>query len=389
MVGWISLAASPSQAAPEDLTTRIEQERQELKRLTDELALKRAERARAERRTRSLLSELEDMDYRVAITRREMTLVELNVRKKDQEIDEVTEELNLLGERLRRSRAQVDVRLRTMYKEGKAGYLRVLFDSRYPADLFRRYGYIRRIVQQDREILRSYQADLETLRPERARLEELRMQLGTYMGTVRTNLDQMGEERKSKARLLARLETEQEAYQQAIRELEESSRRLRNLIHGLETRKRPRIPEVDRKSVLPVFSHYRGRLSWPVEGVVTTGFGLQRHPRFGAYVERKGIEIRSRAGEPIRAVFDGSVAYADWFKGYGIVVIIDHGESFYTVYAHADKVLVTVGDQVKRNQIIGEVGDTGMTREANLYFEVRQGGEPMDPMAWLSRRKGE
>ena len=78
--------------------------------------------------------------------------------------------------------------------------------------------------------------------------------------------------------------------------------------------------------------------------------------------------------------------YADWFRGYGILIVLDHGENYYTLYAHAAKALVSVGDRVRRRQVIGEVGETGFTQESNLYFEIRHGGQPEDPLPWLGRR---
>jgi septal ring factor EnvC (AmiA/AmiB activator) len=91
-------------------------------------------------------------------------------------------------------------------------------------------------------------------------------------------------------------------------------------------------------------------------------------------------------GSAIHAVMPGSVVYADWLKGYGLVIILDHENGFFSLYAHASKILTTVGAQVGGGQAIGETGDTGMTGENTLYFELRQGAEPIDPLQWLTRR---
>ncbi len=85
---------------------------------------------------------------------------------------------------------------------------------------------------------------------------------------------------------------------------------------------------------------------------------------------------------------DGAVAYADWLKGYGLVLIVDHQNGFFSLYAHASKILTKVGVEVQAGQVIGETGDTGMTGENTLYFELRDGAEPVDPMLWLAKRPG-
>lgn len=116
-------------------------------------------------------------------------------------------------------------------------------------------------------------------------------------------------------------------------------------------------------------------------------FGRQKHPKFDTYVQRKGIEIRAGHGTVIRSVSDGVVAFADWMRGYGLLAIVDHGEGLFSLYAHASKLLVSVGERVRGHQPIGEIGDTGLTGESTLYFELRQGGEALDPLAWLPPRR--
>jgi len=116
-------------------------------------------------------------------------------------------------------------------------------------------------------------------------------------------------------------------------------------------------------------------------------FGRQKHPTFNTYVQRKGIEIRTDEGSAIRSVMSGAVVFADWLKGYGQVIIVDHANGFFSLYAHASKLLVKVGEQVATGHIIGETGDTGLTGDSTLYFELRQGANPVDPLTWLVKRR--
>jgi septal ring factor EnvC (AmiA/AmiB activator) len=119
---------------------------------------------------------------------------------------------------------------------------------------------------------------------------------------------------------------------------------------------------------------------------VVSHFGRQKHPTFDTYIQRKGIEIRAAEGSIIRAVLAGTVVYADWLKGYGLVIIADHANGIFSLYAHASKLLTDVGAWIEAGQTIGETGDTGMTGENTLYFELREGAEPVDPLLWLSKR---
>jgi septal ring factor EnvC (AmiA/AmiB activator) len=119
---------------------------------------------------------------------------------------------------------------------------------------------------------------------------------------------------------------------------------------------------------------------------VLTRFGMQRHPQFKTMVFRRGIEIAVREGEPVRAVSDGQVAYADWYKGYGKLVIIEHGPGFYSLYGNLSRLDLNKGDPVSRGQVLGLAGETGSLKGAKLYFEIRRNGEAQDPLVWLAKR---
>ena len=115
-------------------------------------------------------------------------------------------------------------------------------------------------------------------------------------------------------------------------------------------------------------------------------YGPQVNPRFGTKTFRNGIDIEASEGSNIAAVFPGHVVYTGWFRGYGNLIIVDHGDEYYTVYAHAADIRVTEGDEVKQGQIIGTVGDTGSLQGPRLYFEVRHEGKPQDPSHSLRPR---
>jgi murein DD-endopeptidase MepM/ murein hydrolase activator NlpD len=117
-----------------------------------------------------------------------------------------------------------------------------------------------------------------------------------------------------------------------------------------------------------------------------TGFGRETHPRFGTETLRTGIDIEAPEGTPIRAVAAGGVAYRGWLKGYGNLLVLDHGDGYYTLYAHASQILVDEGDQVKGGELIGRVGETGSVEGPRLHFEVRYQSRAEDPQLWLRRR---
>ncbi|MDC4226864.1 MAG: peptidoglycan DD-metalloendopeptidase family protein [Candidatus Manganitrophus sp.] len=189
-------------------------------------------------------------------------------------------------------------------------------------------------------------------------------------------------EKKKKDQLLARVRNEKVFYERALAELDESSLQLQMMIKKLEEEKKRLQQPASGK-----FSKEKGHLSWPSDGQIVSLFGRQKHPKFDTFIYKKGIEIEPSKGDEVRAVYDGTIIFANWFKGYGMVIIIDHGENYYSIYAHLAKLLVSVGDKVGRSRPIGQIGETGLSQGSNLYFEIRHQGEPFDPLTWLQKKR--
>ena len=136
----------------------------------------------------------------------------------------------------------------------------------------------------------------------------------------------------------------------------------------------------------PAFAGTRGELPWPAEGPVTETFGRKVHPVYDTVTLFKGIEIDAGAGTPVQAVYRGRVAFADWFQNYGLVVIVNHGDDFFTIYGHLNAVGVRTGEWVDAGAQVGTVGETGSLIGPSLYFEIREGADAVNPAQWLRER---
>ncbi len=133
------------------------------------------------------------------------------------------------------------------------------------------------------------------------------------------------------------------------------------------------------------FSSLKGLLNMPVKGKIVTSFGPHKNAKLNVVNFQSGIEIKADRGEPIRAVFDGQILYASWFKGYGNMIIIDHGDNYYTVYAHAEELFASKGDTIDIGDVVATVGDSGSIIGPSLHFEVRHHGKPVDPLKWIKK----
>ncbi len=372
----------------EPISQRIERERRALEKLTREIEEKRKHAEEAEKKRESLLQTLQDLDERLLRSRQERQAIDQQLKRKDQEIEAITARIAAMRARMAERKGSILARLRVQYMEGRLGHLKSLLAAQSLADLQRRFQYLSAVSQLEYDLMEGYRIDLIELEEAERQRARAREEMLGFKQRVERSLAEIQEAKQQKRVFLAKLTREKASYDRAVEELEKSAARvdqlLKKLLKDLEDRRRAAArPPAEPKGPHPA----RGVLPWPAEGEVVSFFGRQKHPQFDTYVERKGIEIRTDEGSAIRAVMAGHVAFADWLKGYGLVLILDHGNGFFSLYAHASKLLAKVGDLVQAGQVIGETGDTGLTGDSTLYFELRQGAEPVDPLAWLAKRR--
>jgi len=168
---------------------------------------------------------------------------------------------------------------------------------------------------------------------------------------------------------LKKLAADEQLLQQLLKEI-------RNIMPSTLT-------EIDKRET---FSKRRGRLQWPVQGNVKRLFGKSRQ---AANLKWNGVLIPSAEGKEVKAISHGRVAYADWLRGYGMLVIIDHGEGYMTLYGYNETILKNTGDWVAPGDVIATVGDSGGQTQSSLYFEIRRGTQPVNPQQWITRRPGQ
>lgn len=371
--------------AGDSISEKIERERKTLERLKGTIEEKRKQASEAEKKRESLLQSIQSLDEQLVRGRQDHQDILRKLRKKDREIQDITERIGVLRAGMQERREALLARFRAQYMEGRYGYTKALLASDSYVDFQRRRQYLSTVTRKDYELMSSFKTDMARLEQAERQRAEARVSLIAFKESIEKKLADIQSLQKQKRVYLAKITQEKESYDRVVEELERSASRVDGLLKELEARRKAlaiRPPA----SAPPAAPFGRGTLPWPVEGQVVSFFGRQKHPVFNTYVQRRGIEIRTKDSSPIHAVMPGTVVYADWLKGYGLVIILDHGNGFFSLYAHASKILVNVGDHVTMGQSIGETGDTGVISEKTLYFELRRGAEPVDPLQWLAKR---
>jgi len=376
-----------------DLNEKERALQQAQKRLKEE----RLKAAEARKREAGILSELETIDRRLNDKRKQVALLDGRIRRTQAEMGDLQRDIaRLEGQRSGQEDAMAQ-RLRAMYRmQVQGGALPVLLSGDDPVAQAVRLRHLTTLATVDARMIREYRVTSEGLADRKGRLEARRGEMSalrTEAEGERAEADREGAKRRA---LLARVRDERVYHDRLVGELSEATRRLEAFIRDLQEKRRvAKVPPPSSKppkatpgEVTPGvgLGAMRGRLEWPAPGRVVEEYGTRVNPRFGTKTFRNGIDIDAAQGSSVHVVFPGHVLYTGWFRGYGNLIIVDHGSEYYTLYAHVADMKVAEGDDVRQGQVIGTVGDTGSLQGPRLYFEVRYQGKPQDPAQWLRPR---
>jgi murein hydrolase activator len=338
----------------------------------------------------SVLAQLNSVDKNLVKKEKELKRLNQRLASVADKVKKTGQALESLNQSISSQERVVAHRLVTLYKySDRVEAPQALFSS---SPSFHEYlnhnRYLTDILRQDRELMDDYRKRQATLGEYRDRLQDGEKELRDLKKETEQKRADIQRDRSEKTRLLDSTRDSKRVHLAAIKELETAQGQLQGLINRLEKELRSRARQEILTSPGKGFGAHRGRLPMPVEGSLLSTFGRNENPKFNTFSVQKGIEIEAPEGAEIHAVHDGRVLYADWFKGYGKILIIDHGEGYYTLSGHASSLMKKVGEEVRTGEVVGLVGDTGSFKGSCLYFEIRQRGKPLDPLEWLARQKG-
>ena len=365
------------------LQEKIEKEKQTLQQLKQEIRKTRKQRDQSRKKQAEVLQSIERLDRQLHKERRESTSISREIKQIDRELDKIDAQLTGLRSDMRDKHAVIGTRLKRLYMEGRAGWVSPLVAATSYPQFQRRLLYLSSLAKWERNLFEEYRRQVAQSERLHAKQEKIRESLVARKSRIAKKLSVIRDVKSQKRVVLSSLKKTTRSQELMLRTLDQAESRKETLLKKLEQRSQVAAGTI-KKHTTDVFR--RGALLWPADGDLVGVFGRQRHPTFGTYVRKKGIEIASKEGSAIRAVSGGHVVYADWLRGYGLVVIMDHGNNYFTFYAHASKLLVKEGETVAKGAALGETGSSGLTNRSILYFELRKGTKPVNPLRWLAKR---
>jgi septal ring factor EnvC (AmiA/AmiB activator) len=352
-----------------------------LQSIRQEIEALRARLLRGESEAGTLLETLDDLDLKMALLRRESTLIEADIAATRRAAERARVQAE--SARGRVAAAERDLRryLVELYKTGPARDLRLAFASSSPAHLATAARAAEILTREEGRRVGTLRTERERLDAAAVELEGTRARQEALAADLQHRQSDLRATRSSQNALLDNIKAQQARGEEALMALVQAERDLQSLLGTLGSSQGGRVASYG----LP---RLRGLLNWPARGPVAIPFGNVRHPRFGTQVPHPGIDIACDPGETVRALFDGRVVFSSWFKGYGQMIVIDHGDEYLSIYGQLGERLVEAGQEVRRDEPIARSGDQGTFGITGLYLEVRHAGQAEDPLLWLRRNTG-
>ncbi len=373
-----------SQPSRSELKRQLETIQQEIQQLEQELN-------QANRQLQNELKVLNTLDRQIRLTHEAIRLLQENMQITQQAIQQTREELTTLNKKIERLQQVFKRQVLFAYKFRQFRQLNWVLGARSINEAYLRYQYFRKISASARAIY-------DELVTAKRRKETLTRQLEDQLAEQKAIVQQKQSEEKRLTRrreqrkaIVARIKRNRKLLAQAVQEKRQALKRIRQLIASLEQKKKTSTPprwENDQRWVKLSgrFGKLKGKLNWPVRGRVIHKFGRYKSSLTGSVILNNGIDIRAKQGSPVRVVHSGVAVLVTLMGGIGNVVVVDHNDGYYTVYAHLDEVYVTEGQFVESGSVIGTVGESGSMEGPKLFFAVHKGSKPQNPLRWLRRR---
>ena len=369
---WAGLTAAAWAQSPDTLDQTSEQ----IEALRAEITVIQARLASQESERDALQDALREAEVQIGELDRQLSALSQERRALQQELNALDAE----GEQLRQAQRQrtdtIDASIQQLWLLQQGGGFRVWLGDQNPQDVARNLAYFQTLIEAQQQMIAEYELGLEAIAENRSRIAQAETALREQATATKATKTTLTDQRATRQATLAQINQQVQDDQQRLNVLERDQARLNALLGELEAVAAAAPPEPR----MP-FADAQGTLAMPVSGTLKNRYGARRN----ADIRWRGWLIAADEGEPVRAVHGGDIIYADWLRGQGLLMVVDHGEGWLSLYAQNHSLLRGVGDRVSAGDIIAKAGASGGNETSGLYFEIRHRGEPVDPGEWIRR----
>ena len=369
---WAGLSAVAWAQSPNTLDQTTEQ----IEALHAEITIIQALLASQESERNTLQDALREAEVQIGELDRKLGALSRERRALQQEL----KALDVEGEQHRRAQRErtdtIDASIQQLWVLKQGGGFRIWLGDQNPQDVARNLTYFQILIEAQQQAIAEYELGLETIAENRSRISQAETALRQQAVAAEATKTMLTNQRATRQTTLALINKQLQDDQQRLSALERSHVRLNALLGELEA-----VAAATPAEARMPFADTQGTLAMPVVGTLKNRYGARRN----ADIRWRGWLIAADEGEPVRAVHGGDIIYADWLRGHGLLMVVDHGEGWLSLYAQNHSLLRRVGDRVSAGDIIAKAGASGGSETSGLYFEIRHRGEPVDPGEWIRR----
>jgi murein hydrolase activator len=357
-----------AQTEEEQARARLQQLQGQIKQLNTELSSARSQRE-------TLLAQLRESEVALGRLQAQVRETRAAIAETETRLGELERQQAELEASRRAQQARVATELEAAWKMGRQQQLKVLLNQEDPQTVARAMAYYRYFFQARNERIEAFRQTLSELQGVREEIEASRVQLHGRQEELARQGDALEQQRTDREQAAANLAKDIATKGDALEQLQRDQKRLEELLETI----RKAVIEMQLPDNFQPFRAARGKMPWPLPGKPSNQFGRERN---AGKMRWQGVNIPAEAGTTVKAIHHGRVVYADWFRGSGLLLIIDHGEGYMSLYAHNQSLLREVGEWVQAGTPISTVGESGGLERPALYFEIRHKGEPVNPATW-------
>ena len=369
--GYLQAAQSETDSSAntrqlEELRSRIQILQNNLQQTRDQRDQERSRLRKIEQEIGKLYKQIRQLNQNLATDTSRLSMLKAKEKRTLNELHQQSDSLH--------------IQIRAAYTMGRQEYLKILLNQQNPSDLSRVLTYYRYLSRARSQRIHKVEATLQNLGTVREQITNRTRILKSLSNRKQAGKEKLRRARTEHSKIVASLDRQVRDQSRELSRLRKDERRLGSLVNQLQDLMADISPPADLKAR---FASQKGKLKLPIRARITANFGS---PRQLGDLRWKGVFLASKTGARVVSIFRGRVAYADWLRGFGLLLIIDHGDGFMTLYGHNQSLYKEVGDWVKTGQVIAGSGNTGNPPQPGVYFEVRRNGKPSDPLKWCKRR---
>lgn len=371
-------------AASSDLDKKLKLQEQQYDKIQKQLNANKRKLSEAKKREKNVAQQIETLSQKLTITQQKANVTILSVRKVQSNIAILNKKIADTSNSIEGVKALLKERFISIYKHGGTVQFNLYMSSQGAQDALATTYLLGKLAEQDQMLINKLVTEKAELEKAQKELQVQKTRLDKQVANLNKESAEIRSATNERNTLLAKVRKDKALFIAEQAELLKASQELQATIKRLLAEKRKLAQSRDPGKKEAVY--YRGgKLAWPlpIAGTITSPFGTRIHPVFKTKITHTGIDIGAPKGTAINAADAGEILYTGWLRGYGQVVIIDHGANLTTVYAHMSKIETAEGVKVKRGQLIGRVGSTGVATGNHLHFETRVNGEAVNPMRYL------